>query len=54
MLIKDKTLSVDDCKELCGLFTKYHMSVRVVVMKDDSNGLAGLFAEDPLPFGQDG
>ena len=51
--MNDKTLSVNDCEELCGLFAKYHASARVVAVKDGLNGLAGLFAEHPSPFGQD-
>ena len=42
MLVKDKTLLVNDCEELCGLFAKYHASARVVVVKDGPNSMTGV------------
>ena len=51
--MKDKTLSVNDCEELWGLFAKYHASMRMVTVKDSSNVIVGLFVKHPLTFGQD-
>ena len=52
---KDKTLSDEDCEELCLLFERVHASAQSVSVEvtDGTNGLTGSFAEDPVPFERD-
>ena len=49
--VKDKHISKEDCTELCGLFSKCWGDAQMTA-EDGANGLAGSFADDPVPLGR--